>query len=209
MRPRRTLIGCCITFAACLIAGCAKPADPDRPDVDYLYKTPPTTSLSCGVDSLYICAHSTGHRSLRLAELERQLPPGPRGVSLDALVEVANANGLEVAVYDMPAEGVGRLPLPAICHVNDTHYIAVLSVKAGRVVAFDNAVGLFDCSQVKFDAAYHQQGPVVAFGPHRALSWEWILPAMGGVGCLLFGIVAIWPRRITLSATKVGIEESS
>lgn len=124
MRAGCPLIACC-AFAAWVLAGCAKPFDPDAPEFRYLYKTPPTPTLSCGADSLYVCARLTGDKSLQLADLERQLQVGPRGVSLDSLVEVAKANCLEATAYDMPAEGVGRLPLPAICHVNDNHYIAV------------------------------------------------------------------------------------
>lgn len=92
MRPSRTPIGWAFLTAA-MLAGCSGESETDLPEVRIRYRTPPTTDLSCEIDSLYVCAHARGDRPLGLAELERQLPTGPRGVSPNALVAAADANG--------------------------------------------------------------------------------------------------------------------
>jgi hypothetical protein len=116
---------------------------------------------------------------------------------MDVTVVVANLDTLRT---------FGR---PAILHVNENHFIAFLDDRDGRLLLFDNGVGLFECAPDSFAEKYNWNGACLIFQPPRvsfflASNRRWIIVA---IACLCF-VVAVWPlarRRWQISKFARGV----
>ena len=62
-------------------------------------------------------------------------------------------------------DGLATWGFPAIVSLG-SHYVALLGAEGGRLVVFDNVMGLFDCTPSWFSRYYKwQEGPVLLLGP--------------------------------------------
>jgi prepilin-type N-terminal cleavage/methylation domain-containing protein len=61
-----------------------------------------------------------------------------------------------------PVRGVGNR---AVLHVQGWHYIALLGTDGERLVVFDDAVGVLDCTREWFQARYQWDGVALILGP--------------------------------------------
>jgi ABC-type bacteriocin/lantibiotic exporter with double-glycine peptidase domain len=57
-----------------------------------------------------------------------------------------------------------RLNSPAILHVNGNHFIVFLHNDSGRLVFFDNELGLFDITHERFKKRYAWSGNALVLG---------------------------------------------
>ncbi len=90
--------------------------------------------------------------------------------------------------------GLKRYDVPMVLHVNGNHFLALLGTEEGRLVLFDNRVGLLDCTPEWFSQRYRWDGIALAVGtPSPSL-----LFAVYGPGLLLLacgiGLFAVFLR---------------
>ena len=154
-----------ITLAVVLLAVAAHPAAAEQPeDFRLRYQTPRTPAQSCGVDSLYVCARSSGATTLSLANLERDLPLGPHGVTVESLTSACRTHGVSAAAVRLAPERLRWCSSPMLLHVNDDHFISFFGWDEGRLLLFDNQIGLFDCTLEWFDTHYRWDGAALLVG---------------------------------------------
>jgi len=144
-------------------AGCR--AQAAGPAFRLRYAARSTNHLLCGVDSLYVFLGAAGRTGVSLAELEKELPPGPQGVSVDALAQACGARGLYITAMRTTVDSLQSCAYPMILHVNGTHFITLLGADTDRIVVFDNGIGLFECSPQWFREHYAWDGAALMLGP--------------------------------------------
>lgn len=184
--------------AVALFAVTLPAAGAERDDYRLRYQVPPTPARACGVDCLYTCLRALGNEGLSLADLEKQLPPGPQGVSLESIRSVCRANGVRATPVRTDLNQLKAITNPVILHVNDSHYLALLGWEDGRMIVFDNVVGVYDCTPERWSSWYEWGGTALILGtpPPRvvlSLYGPSLLLAAGGVG--LLGLIVARIRR--------------
>jgi hypothetical protein len=168
----------------------AAETEADVDGVRIRYRTPPTAEECCGVDSLYICARVAGARLPSLPELESKLPATRLGVSVAALADVCREHGVAGWVLRLPPPRLSWCDQPMILHVRNGHYVAFLGWDGDRLLVFDNAVGLFDCSPAWFERQCEWRGVAIAVG---SPSWRLLLLRFGPTaGIAICAAAACW-----------------
>ncbi len=165
----------------------------------------PTPSQTCGLHSLYLCAKAGGYPFASIRELhQRAAPLDARGTKAADLWKWGQEYGLEVEAVRADVETLRRWNLPAILHVNGSHYVALTGRDEGRLVVFDNNYGLLDCSPEWFQKNYRWDGIALVVG-HPPSFWAdaaarfWIiLPSIASGGFLLLFVV----RRLRLRSLE-------
>ncbi len=151
-------------------------------------------------------AHCSGAVSASLADLERDLPPGPHGVSADALMQACRKHGISNMAVRLAPERLAWCSDPMILHVDDTHFISFLGWDHGRLVLFDNQAGLYDCTPEWFAAHYRWDGAALLIGtPSPPILVLLYGPEAAAVACaagalLLFGWCVLGRRRAGANA---------
>jgi hypothetical protein len=159
-------------------------------EVRIRYRTPRTAEECCGVDSLFVCAGVVGAPIPSLVELESKLPTTRLGVSVASLADVCREYGVGGWVVHVPPHRLSWCHQPMILHVNDEHYVAFLGWDGDRMLIFDNAFGLFDCSPEWFAKRYAWRGVAIAVGtPSLRLLFLRFGPTAGIVTCT---VAACW-----------------
>jgi prepilin-type N-terminal cleavage/methylation domain-containing protein/prepilin-type processing-associated H-X9-DG protein len=144
--------------------------------------------------------------------LERQLPPGPLGVSLDALSEACRSVSVYSTALRMSPAKVRYLGNPMILHVNGSHYIAVLGEEGDRLLIFDNSAGLVDCTRDFFSTQYQWDGVALTVGfPSPHLAAKLYGPRVIAIVLVAFmGIVALkfnpFRKKMVLGGTEGTVE---
>lgn len=126
----------------------------DDGPVKVLYRVPVPSRRTCGAESLCFALKVAGHGHIRLAEIEGSLPVGYHGVSAAAVAELCRSRNVPVQAVHTTLSGLNAYPAPAILHVNDSHFVVVVRSVGGRVLLFDNTVGLLDCPRGWFQRRY-------------------------------------------------------
>jgi len=139
---------------------------------------------TCGADTLYLCARLLG-REPSLRQLDRQLPATAKGASLASLADAALASGLPGELIEVDLARLRRWRTPAILFVNDGHFVGFVGTsESGRLLLFDNAIGLVECTPEWFAARYRWRGESLLLGPapspwSEAFSSPWLIgPAL-------------------------------
>lgn len=149
---------------------------------------------TCGIDSLYVVLKSSG-TALAMSELEEKIRIGPQGASLRQLRDAATECGFTVQAVDVGLNRLMRSGSPAVLHVDGDHFIAVLGEESGRMVVFDNRIGLFDCTRDWFRDHYEWGGASLVLG-NLPSNWWYAVRSPVLTGALLLGCVALfWPWR--------------
>ncbi len=133
-------------------------------DIRVRYRTSATAYQTCGVDCVFVCMQAVGRTDVPLSTLEKELPVGPQGVSLAALTDACRTHDLSCLVVRTDLAGLKRYDVPMILHVQGNHFLALLGVEDGRLVLFDNRVGLLDCTPEWFSKKYRWDGIALAVG---------------------------------------------
>ncbi len=108
----------------------------------------------CGLACLAMIGQWYGHR-LDLNNLRATYPTTRRGLSLANLAAVADQLRFDVRGYKVDAvDDLQRVRLPAILHWNNNHFVVLKSVKRGRFVIHNPAVGIRALTREDIEEAY-------------------------------------------------------
>jgi len=159
-----------------------------------------SSGSACGVYALYVCAKAAGCSNFTLAELQEQLAPGPDGVSAAAIKAAAESHGTRVQAVETDLPGLAACQLPAVLHVQGSHYIAFLGEAGPDLLIFDSRMGLVQCSREWFDKTYHWRGTaLIVGGMAPTLGWLLRVPVIALCTSLLYLSVSAalgwWNRR--------------
>jgi hypothetical protein len=150
---------------------------------------PAASAPTCGVESLYMCARAAGYEGLTLERLMESAGDMRRGVTAAALVDVARENGIDIAPLRIHTTSLLRMNTPAILHVNRSHFIAFLTTCGERLVLFDTAIGLFDCTEPWFARSYEWEGAALLVDNHSRFA-KWHMYLCIGLGLSLLAVGA-------------------
>ena len=89
-----------------------------------------------------------------VAELRQQVTPGPEGLTLQQLRQLAAAVGLPCQSGQVSAARLGEVSLPVIAHLSDGHYVVLHEVSPGGVVVGDPATGIATWSVERLSRYY-------------------------------------------------------
>ena len=99
-----------------------------------------TESAECGLACLLMVASHYG-RVLDLRQGRARFPSSGRGVTLKALVEMANQLGLQARALKAEPDQLAELACPAILHWDLNHFVVLISVRKGVCTLIDPALG--------------------------------------------------------------------
>jgi ATP-binding cassette subfamily B protein RaxB len=100
-----------------------------------------TEASECGIACLAMVASHWGHR-VDLANLRRRFPISLKGATLDVVVHMAQALGLHSRTLRLDLAQLDKLKTPCVLHWDMSHFVVLKSVRLGRVVIHDPAVGV-------------------------------------------------------------------
>ncbi|MED7932025.1 peptidase domain-containing ABC transporter [Nonomuraea sp. LP-02] len=120
------------------------------------------TQTECGSACLAMVLHHHGHRTT-LTELSQQLGVGRDGLSARALVTGAREYGLTAQAFQLAPEDLARVPLPAIVHWDNHHFVVVERWAVDRVDIIDPGSGRRRLTPQEFAAGF--SGVLLAFEP--------------------------------------------
>src|SRR5205823_14883473 len=87
-----------------------------------------------------------------------------KGVSVEDLSKACQSRDVNVMVVKTDLEKLMRMKNPIILHVGQSHFIALLGQKDGKLLIFDNGTGLFECTPELFRRVYSWQGVALIVG---------------------------------------------
>jgi ATP-binding cassette subfamily B protein RaxB len=79
---------------------------------------------------------------VRVEELRQKVVPGPQGLSLQQLCELAGEIGLTCRAVRVSVDRLGQVELPAVAHWSGGHYVVLHELTEAGVVIFDPARGI-------------------------------------------------------------------
>ena len=116
----------------------------------------------CGVAALTMIARAHG-LAASLSEVRRQISVGPQGCSLAELKRVAESLGLSTRAIRIGLDHLPGMPLPALVHLTDGHYVAVYAWTSASVVVGDPARGIVQMGLWEFQRSW--SGAALLVGP--------------------------------------------
>jgi len=116
-----------------------EPRMPHRPDAHVW--VPQLENSDCGLAALAMVGLRFGTK-VSVEELRRKAVPGPEGLSIQQLRQLADEIGLSCHSVRVSVDRLGQVNLPAIAHLNDGHYVVFHELGAGGVVVGDPATGI-------------------------------------------------------------------
>jgi CRP-like cAMP-binding protein len=116
-----------------------EPRMPLRPDAHVW--VPQLDASDCGLAALAMVGLRCGIK-VSVEELRRKAVPGPEGLSIQELRQLAGEIGLSCHSVRVSVDRLGQVNLPAIAHLNDSHYVVFHELGAGGVVVGDPATGI-------------------------------------------------------------------
>jgi CRP-like cAMP-binding protein len=114
---------------------------------------PQQAPTDCGLAALAMVGLRLG-KQVSVGELREKAAPGPLGLSLEQLRQLAGAIGLSCQGVRVSAERLGQVSLPAIAHLSDGHYVVVHELGEAGVVAGDPATGIVTWSRAFLAQCY-------------------------------------------------------
>jgi hypothetical protein len=157
--------------------------------VDVRQRVPQTSYFLCGVDCLYVCLQLVGADKITLSELEQQLTPGPRGLSMEQLQGWCAGRSVRATAVRTDLESLVIVQNPCILHVNDSHYVVYLGNEGHSQIVFDNSIGLMALPPGAFDKRYTWDGMALVIGtpPPHMIFRHYAVPSLilgaGLAGC--------------------------
>jgi ATP-binding cassette subfamily B protein RaxB len=121
-----------------------------------------TEAAECGLACLAMVASYHGHRT-DLNTLRRRHPVSLNGVTLRALMQVANHLRLAGRPLRIEIEDLPQLRLPAILHWDMTHFVVLESVSRKGITIHDPAEGVRSLALA--DASKHLTGVALELAP--------------------------------------------
>jgi len=161
-------------------------------DLRMRHPTRAPSAFYCGIDSLYVCCRQADPAfAVELIGLEQKAKRVPGGVSAAELVRVARQFDVEVEAVQTSLETLLFWGEPTVLHVNDSHFVALLGTDASRLLIFDPAIGLFDCTKDTFLHRYDWSGVGLVVGGIPPASVRFFASSLF-VPCVLFSMVFVY-----------------
>ena len=136
---------------ASMVAQSYLPRLPDRPEAHAW--VPQREKADCGLAALAMVALRRGAR-VSVEELRQRVTPGPEGLTLQQLRQVAAAVGLPCQSARVSLGRLGQVSLPVIAHLRDGHYVVLHEVGSSGVVVGDPATGIVTWSTERLRLCY-------------------------------------------------------
>jgi hypothetical protein len=102
---------------------------------------PQLEETDCGLASLAMIGLRLGMQ-LTVDQLRQQSAPGPQGLSLQQLCDLAEQIGLRCQAVRVAADRLGQVKLPAIAHLAGGHYVVLHELTENAAVIGDPASGI-------------------------------------------------------------------
>src|SRR5262249_52887024 len=122
-------------------------------------------TADCGAAALAMAARRLGRR-VALEEVLKLLAIDERGADLKSLAHAAAALGLPARGFQLSAERLAAVPLPAVALLTAEHYVVVYSLGPHTVEIGDPARGVLALDRAEFLRQW--SGHVLLFGPVAA-----------------------------------------
>lgn len=133
---RRSFI---LTIVAALVSACGNDAKHDHTasDPEIVHQSKRNT---CGPAALAMLLTSMG-RPTSEAELEREMSPGPDGVTLTSIVTTAASRGVRLEAWRVRPDTLGFLRTPAILWIDGDHFVVFDSLTSAGAYVRDPSAG--------------------------------------------------------------------
>lgn len=112
-----------------------------RPRPETHVWVPQQEETDCGLAALAMVCLRLG-ATVSVEELRRQAAPGPQGLSLHQLRQVAAERGLACRCVRVSVDRLGQVSFPAIAHLSGGHYVVLHEFGPAGVVVGDPATGI-------------------------------------------------------------------
>jgi ATP-binding cassette subfamily B protein len=138
-------------------------------------------SADCAVAALATIARYYG-RSVSITYLRDTAGTDTEGTSLRGICAAGRAIGLDMEPLKVSRDRVGTMPLPAIIHWEQNHWVVLYEVNKGSAVVGDPAIGLRKVSRDELMRAWNgytalaRPTPALAQAPVDRASLRWVLP---------------------------------
>jgi len=109
--------------------------------------------LECAHACLSMIARYHGH-SLTLQWLLGRFVPSTRGTSVDQLVRMGRAVGLQARVYRAEPQHLGQLELPCVIHWDVVHFVVLESCNGRNFGIVDPSIGRLTVEAAEFDRRF-------------------------------------------------------
>ncbi|MBN2590410.1 MAG: DUF1573 domain-containing protein [Sedimentisphaerales bacterium] len=110
----------------------------------------PGGNVTCGSQCLYLFCKLKGI-SINIDDLLKTVPHHQDGASMLNLKKAAESLGLTSNGYKVDFDGLKKLPLPAIIHLNESHYLLLLEVGKNKVKLADTSTrSVFETGRKEF-----------------------------------------------------------
>jgi len=138
--------------------------------------------MDCGAACLAMVTRAFGRR-VSLSRIRQLINTGLDGTSLRSICRAGEELGLATRSVKASTRHLDRMPLPAIVHWDDYHWIVLARVKAGHVVVVDPAIGRRRLGRDDFLAKWSGYAALFDYTPAfdqapeapRLLDWVWPL----------------------------------
>lgn len=138
--------------------------------------------MDCGAACLAMVTRAFGRR-VSLARIRQLINTGLDGTSLRSICRAGEELGLATRSVKASVRHLDRMPLPAIVHWDEYHWIVLTSVRRNHVMVADPAVGRRRFTREEFIekwsgyAALFDYTPAIEQAPEspRLLDWMWPL----------------------------------
>jgi CRP-like cAMP-binding protein len=112
-----------------------------RPRPETHVWVPQQEETDCGLASLAMVCLRLGAK-VSVEDLRQKATPGPQGLSLQQLRQVAMERGLACRCVRVSVDRLGQVSFPAIAHLSDGHYVVLHELGPAGVVVGDPATGI-------------------------------------------------------------------
>jgi CRP-like cAMP-binding protein len=115
------------------------PYGPERPATHVW--VPQLAPTDCGLAALAMVSLRL-ERQVSVEDLRQKAAPGPEGLTLEQLRQLAESIGLTCQGVRVSVQRLGQVSLPAIAHLSGGHYVVLHEVGDAGVVVGDPATGI-------------------------------------------------------------------
>lgn len=139
--------------------------------------------MDCGAACLAMVTHTLGRRA-SLVRIRQLVGAGLDGASLNSICSAGEELGLATRSVKTSTRHLDRLPLPAIVHWNEHHWVVLTAVRRGHVTVLDPALGRRRLTRAAFERGWSGYAALFDYTPAvdaaappagRSLAWMWPL----------------------------------
>ncbi|WP_417356970.1 peptidase domain-containing ABC transporter [Gallaecimonas pentaromativorans] len=150
-----------------------------------------TESSTCGLACLAMVMQFHG-KAVSITAIQEAHPVSLKGITLKQVVSIANRYGLISRPVKIDVDNLAKLALPAILHWDFNHFVVLKSIKGGKFLIHDPALGVRCLSREEFSRHFTgialeiRAGGEFSVAPQGGrLGFRWLLGNTKGVRSLL------------------------